>query len=348
VRALLLPSTGARAGAALCAALCAGPALAVLGNDEHFSGALLDSGTSAALFINWAAVAIALTAVASRVLYGLRREVRDAQRLGQYTLVERLGEGGMGVVYRAEHALLRRPTAVKLLPPTERADSIERFEREVQLMAELSHPNTVAVYDYGRTADNVFYYAMEYLDGVDLQGLVAIGGPQPAARVIHVLRQICGSLEEAHGRGLIHRDVKPANLFLCRNRCEPDTVKVLDFGLAKDVVAVDASLTASNVVLGTPQYMSPEAFATPALADARSDLYSLGAVAYLLLSGTPVFGGDTAIEICAKHLHAMPESPALRLGSPLPLDLEAVVLSCLAKAPNERPATGRAQRPTRR
>ena len=341
VRALLLPSTGARTALA-GAGLCFTPAVTLFAGSEHFSSPWIDARTSAALFVNWAAVAIALTGVASRVLYGLRRDVRDAQRLGQYTLVERLGEGGMGVVYRAEHALLRRPTAVKLLPQTDRADSIRRFEREVQLMAELNHPNTVAIYDYGRTADGVFYYAMEYLDGIDLEGLVAIGGPQPAARVIHLLRQICGSLDEAHRRGLIHRDVKPANLFLCCKRSEPDTVKVLDFGLVKDVVAADAGITVANTVIGTPQYMAPEAFATPNALDARSDVYSLGAVAYLLLCGSPVFTGDSAIEICAKHLHAQPEPPGQRLGRPLPTDLEAIVLSCLAKSPDERPASARA------
>jgi serine/threonine-protein kinase len=343
VRALLLPSTGART-ALSGASLCFTPAVTLFAGSEHFSSSWIDARTSAALFVNWAVVAIALTGVASRVLYGLRRDVRDAQRLGQYTLVERVGEGGMGVVYRAEHALLRRPTAVKLLPQTERADSIKRFEREVQLMAELTHPNTVAIYDYGRTADGVFYYAMEYLDGVDLEGLVAIGGPQPPARVIHLLRQICGSLDEAHARGLIHRDVKPANLFVCRKRSEPDTIKVLDFGLVKDVLAADAGITVSNMVIGTPQYMAPEAWAAPDALDARSDVYSLGAVAYLLLCGSPLFSGESAIEICAKHLHSEPDPPSQRLGQLLPLDLEAIVISCLAKSPDARPASARALR----
>jgi hypothetical protein len=343
IRALVVPSTGKRT--ALAGALLAlSPLLVVLSQPEHFSASFLGVQTSGPLFLTWALVAIVLTSVASDVLYGLRRDVRDARRLGQYTLVERLGEGGMGVVYRAEHALLRRPTAVKLLPATKRLDSIARFEREVQLMAELTHPNTVAIYDYGRTDAGVFYYAMEYLDGIDLEGLVEVGGPQPAGRVIHLLRQVCGSLEEAHERGLIHRDVKPANLFLCRKRGEPDTVKVLDFGLVKDVATREPSLSGGSSVLGTPHYMSPEAIANPAVVDARSDLYSLGAVAYLLLVGAPVFSGSSSIEVLTKHLHLAPEKPRDRVSGSIPADLEAVVMSCLEKPADKRPTSARALR----
>jgi hypothetical protein len=341
MRALVVPSTGARTALA-GTLLCAGPGLTLFGNAAHFSTSWMGVRTSGPLFITWSAVAILLTSVASRVLYGLRREVRDARRLGQYMLVEMLGEGGMGVVYRAKHALLRRPTAVKLLRSTQRLGSAARFEREVQLMAELNHPNTVQVYDYGRTSDGVFYYAMEYLDGLDLEGLVVIGGPQPAARVIHLMRQVCGSLDEAHRRGLIHRDIKPANLFLCRSRTEPDTIKVLDFGLVKDSSSDDTGLSSANVVLGTPLYMSPEAIAKPDGIDARSDIYSLGAVAYLLITGTPVFAGASMVEVCAKHLHREPEGLSARLGQPVPADLEAIVLACLAKSPEHRPESARA------
>jgi eukaryotic-like serine/threonine-protein kinase len=343
MRALLVPSSGART-ALVGVCMCLGPGLTLLLYPAHFSAPWMGVRTSGPLFVNWAVVAIVLTSVASKVLYGLRREVRDAKRFGQYTLVERLGEGGMGVVYRAEHALLRRPTAVKLLPPTTQKESVIRFEREVQLMAELNHPNTVAVYDYGRTADGVFYYAMEYLDGIDLEGLVEVGGPQPAPRVIHLLRQICGSLDEAHRRGLIHRDVKPANMFLCRKRAEPDTIKVLDFGLVKDIMADDPSLSVADLVLGTPLYMSPEAFTDPKTVDARSDLYSLGAVAYMLLTGTPVFSGGSLMDVFSKHLGAVPESMSQRLGQPVPADLEAVVFSCLAKEKSQRPESARALR----
>jgi serine/threonine-protein kinase len=338
LRALLIPSTGARTAIA-GVLLCLGPAYTIFSDAPHFSASWLGVQTTGPLFVTWASVSVALTSVASAVLYGLRREVRDAQRLGQYTLRERLGEGGMGVVYRAEHALLRRPTAVKLLLSTERPESIARFEREVQLMAELTHPNTVAIYDYGRTADGVFYYAMEYLDGVDLEALMTVGGPQPASRVVHLLRQACSSLHEAHQRGLIHRDVKPANVFLCRGRSEPDTIKVLDFGLVKEAKPESPSLSTPNVVLGTPLYMSPESIATPDAVDARSDVYSLGAVAYLLITGTPVFSGTTVMAVCAKHLHEVPEAPSVRLGQIVPADLEAVILACLAKDPAARPPT---------
>jgi hypothetical protein len=343
VRALLVPSSWQRT-ALVGILLSAGTGITVAANPAHFSADWLGVRTTGPLFLNWAVVAIVLTSVASHVLYGLRREVRDARRLGQYTLLERLGEGGMGVVYRAQHALLRRPTAVKLLRQSGHGDSIQRFEREVQLMAELTHPNTVAVYDYGRTGDGVFYYAMEYLEGIDLEGLVAVGGPQPPARVVHLLHQVCGSLEEAHQRGLIHRDIKPANLFLCSGRSEPDTVKVLDFGLVKESTKAEPQLTADNTMLGTPLYMSPEAFVSPETIDARSDLYSLGAVAYLLLTGTPVFSASTAIEVCAKHMHAEPDSPSVRLGRELSPDLEALVLSCLSKTPEQRPRSALALR----
>jgi hypothetical protein len=340
IRALVIPSTGWRTAAAGIL-LCVGPTITILVDPAHFSASWLSAHTSVAFYVTWNAVAIVLTTVASAVLYGLRREVRDAQRLGQYTLVEKLGEGGMGVVYRARHALLRRPTAVKLMRTSgdELSNGAVRFEREVQLMAELTHPNTVAVYDYGRTSDGVFYYAMEYLEGADLEGMVAVGGPQSPARVIHLVRQICGSLDEAHRRGMVHRDIKPANVFLCRGRSEPDTVKVLDFGLAKDMRAAEPALSAANMMLGTPLYMPPEAIKSHALIDARSDLYSLGAIAYMLLTGTPVFSGKTAIELCSKHLYDPPVAPSARLGRDVPADLEDIVMACLAKAPEGRPQT---------
>jgi eukaryotic-like serine/threonine-protein kinase len=341
VRALLVPSSGART--ALVGVLtCLGPGLALATAPAHFSGAALTSRTLSPLFVNWAVIAVVLSTIASVVLYGLRRDVRDARRLGQYTLIEKIGRGGMGVVYRARHALLRRPTAIKLLPSAERHGSLERFEREVQLMAELTHPNTVAVHDYGRTADGIFYYAMEYLDGVDLDGLVAVGGPQPAARVLHILQQICGSLDEAHRRGLIHRDIKPANVFLCRGRSEPDTIKVLDFGLVKDLQSPrDPALSGDHHLVGTPLYIAPESIAGSAPVDARSDLYSLGAVAYFLLTGTPLFSATTVVEICMHHVYTRPQPLAERLGRPVAADLEAIVMSCLAKDPQQRPASAR-------
>jgi serine/threonine-protein kinase len=286
--------------------------------------------------VMWLLAAITVATAGSGVIYGLRREVRHAMQLGQYTLEEKLGEGGMGVVYRARHAMLRRSTAVKLLKPDRVGEaSLRRFEREVQLTAGLSHPNTVSVFDYGRTPDGVFYYAMEYLDGLTLEEVVAGDGPQPPARVAHVLKQVLGALAEAHGIGLVHRDVKPGNVILCVRGGVPDVAKVLDFGLVKELEG-EAGLSHDGALVGTPLYLAPEAIRSPA-ADPRADLYSVGAVGYFLLTGQHVFEGRSVIEICSQHLHAAPVPPSTRLGRPLPEGLEAWVLACLDKEPARRP-----------
>jgi serine/threonine-protein kinase len=287
-------------------------------------------------------VVVVAVGIISYTVHGLRERVREALRLGQYTLTEKIGEGGMGVVYKASHALLRRPTAIKLLPP-ERAgeNNLTRFEREVQLTSLLTHPNTVSVYDFGRTPEGTFYYAMEYLDGVDLQSLSDGDGAQDPARVIHLLAQIAGALAEAHHVGLIHRDVKPANVILCERGGTPDVVKVLDFGLVKQMGApADPTLsgTAGEQIIGTPLYLSPEAIGAPETMDGRSDLYAVGAVGYLLLTGTPPFTGNSVIEVCSHHMLTPPTPPSERLGKPLPADLEALILKCLAKSPSERPS----------
>ncbi len=290
----------------------------------------------------WCLADVVVATLATRVIFGLRTQVAEARQLGQYLLGEKIGEGGMGEVYRARHALLRRPTAIKLLPPDKAgAHDISRFEREVQLTAKLTHPNTVAIYDFGRTPEGVFYYAMELLEGVDLEHLVDEYGPQSPARVIHILAQVCGSLAEAHAVGLVHRDVKPANVILCERGLVPDTAKVVDFGLVKDIAGLsgarDPSLSSADSIIGTPLYLAPEAIQSPDKVDGRADLYALGAVGYFLLTGTPVFSGETLMEVCAEHLHTSPAPPSERLGRPLPPDLERAVLGCLAKKPEERP-----------
>ena len=286
--------------------------------------------------VMWLLAAVTVATAGSAVIYGLRREVRHARQLGQYTLEEKLGEGGMGVVYRARHAMLRRPTAVKLLKPERMGEAgLRRFEREVQLTAGLSHPNTVTVFDYGRTPDGIFYYAMEYLEGLGLDQLVAAEGPQPPGRTVHILRQVLEALAEAHGSGLVHRDVKPGNIILCERGGVSDVAKVVDFGLVKDLEA-EGRTTHEATLVGTPLYLAPEAIRSPD-ADARADLYSVGAVAYFLLTGRHVFEGGTIIEICGHHLHTAPIPPSERLSRPLPDALEAWVLACLEKDPARRP-----------
>ena len=263
-----------------------------------------------------------------------------AEQFGQYTLVEKLGTGGMGTVYKARHALLRRPTAVKLLNQEVINDTaIARFEREVQLTSGLTHPNTVAIYDYGRTASGVFYYAMEFLEGINLDELVKQFGPLPEARAVYVLRQVCSSLSEAHAAGLVHRDIKPANIILTFRGGLHDFVKVLDFGLAKLAGDLrEPALTSANVVAGTPHYVAPEAVTRPEQIDARADVYAIGAVGYFLLTGSPVFDGSSAADICLMHVWATPEGMSARLGRELCPELEALLLRCLAKAPADRPA----------
>ena len=210
----------------------------------------------------------------------------------------------------------------------------------MQLTAQLTHPNTVAVFDYGRTPDGVFYYAMEYLEGINLEALVREFGPQDPGRVVHILRQVGGALAEAHGLGLVHRDIKPANIILCERGGVPDVAKVVDFGLVKDLEgASGAALTRATDITGTPMYLAPEAITDPERVDGRTDLYALGAVGYYLLAGTHVFEGGTLVEVCSHHLRTLPVAPSVRLGRPLPPDLESVLLSCLEKDPARRPQT---------
>jgi hypothetical protein len=285
-----------------------------------------------------------LMRLARRWQESARKAALKAMHLGQYALDEEIGTGGFGTVFRGHHALMRRPVAVKLLDPLQaNENSIVRFEREVQLTCGLTHPNTIALYDYGRTPDGLFYYAMEYLDGLALDKLVQNFGRQSEGRVIHILRQVCGSLGEAHAQGLVHRDIKPANIFLTQRGGIPDFVKVLDFGLVKArKVEGQVELTGATATLGTPLYMSPEAVEHPDRVDARSDLYSLGCVGYYLLTGETVFAGLTVGEVMLQQVRSVPEKPSARLRQPVSADLEELLMSCLAKKPEGRPASAEA------
>ncbi len=290
--------------------------------------------------IGLAAIAIFIfTLIVSRLNRLARKAVLEAKKLGQYSIGEKLGSGGMGVVYRANHEMLRRPTAVKLLNvESTSSDSIARFEREVRLTSQLNHPNTVTVFDYGRTPEGVFYFAMELLDGLDLETAVTRYGPMPDARVVHILRQICGSLSEAHGKGLVHRDIKPANLMLTTRAGIRDFVKVLDFGLVKALDAkAAATLTAAGSWAGTPLYLAPEAITSPEDVDPRSDLYAVGAVGYFLLTGATIFEAESVTKIIHQQLHADVVPPSARSGRPVAVDLEVLLMSCLAKSPADRP-----------
>ena len=344
IRAALIPSTPLRTivvTAVVGAPLIAVSTFVVPGANRGLAWRALDSSAHAWLpataAMMWGFV-ILTCAVISQVIYGLRVEVREARRLGQYVIEQKIGEGGMGEVYRARHGMMRRPSALKLLR-VDRAGELQlrRFEREVQLTARLTHPNTITIFDYGRTDDGVFYYAMELLDGANLQRIVAVGGAQPAGRVVRILAMACRALTEAHAIGLIHRDIKPANIMLCTQGGERDIVKLLDFGLVKELeVDRDVELTGAGSVIGTPQYMAPECIIDPDTVDVRTDIYALGAVAYCLLAGSEVFTGKTLVEVCGQHLHQAPEPLAAR-GVLVSAELEALVFACLEKKPERRP-----------
>lgn len=332
LRGVLVPSSGIRTFA-LTAATCAPGLVSSFVASTERQLTMMTPATLTIMVLNWCALSTVFSTVASSVIYGLRSEVRKARRLGQYTLISKIGEGGMGVVYLAQHALLRRRTVVKLVADKATAEAQERFEREVQLTSQLTHPNTISIYDFGRTLDGTFYYAMEYLDGKDLEHIVTATGPLPPGRVIHVLRQACGALDEAHASGLLHRDIKLSNLFLSPRRGQTDVVKVLDFGLVKDLRQPRGLASATEVdrLIGTPHYMSPEQISEPHNVDARSDIYALGAVAYCLLTGMPVFAGRSIVEVCSQQLYGIPTPPSIRIGKSLPADLEHIVLRCLEK-----------------
>ena len=293
---------------------------------------------------------VGVAVVISHVVTTLGRQVAKAREMGSYHLGELLGRGGMGEVYKASHRMLARPAAIKLIRPEMLGGSdpaaatraIARFRREAEAAAHLQSAHTVGLYDFGVTEDQTFYLVMEFLEGMDLESLVRQHGPMPASRVVHVLRQACESLEEAHARGLVHRDIKPANIYIGRVGCREDFVKVLDFGLVKTAASGSAQSlgTLDGVIVGTPAYMAPE-MATGDRVDGRADVYALGCTAYYLLTGAHVFTGDTVLNVITQHLQAVPVPPSERTELPIPAGLEQVVLTCLAKKPQDRPQSAR-------
>jgi eukaryotic-like serine/threonine-protein kinase len=284
----------------------------------------------------------------SSVLHGMGRRLRQAEALGSYRLVELLGHGGMGEVWRAQHLLLARNVAIKLVRPEvlgaatedEARVVLQRFQREARATAALSSPHTIQLFDYGMTDEGTFYYAMELLAGRDLETLVREFGPLPADRVIFLLRQICHSLADAHARGLVHRDIKPANIYVCRMGLEYDFIKVLDFGLVKfkkDKRDVRITHTADGQTTGTPAYMAPEIAMGEREVDRRADVYALGCVTYYLLTGQLVFEADTSMKMLMQHVQAKPTPPSSRTELKIPPEIDELVLSCLEKDPNRRP-----------
>ena len=296
------------------------------------------------------AIAVFFAYAGARMVYGLGQEVTAAREMGSYQLVERLGHGGMGEVWRAHHRLLARAAAIKLIRPgpAQTAGASEevrrRFEREAQVIAQLRSPHTIELFDFGVAVDGAFYYVMELLDGFDLDTLVRRFGPVPADRTIYLMRQVCHSLSEAESRGVVHRDIKPANVFVCRYGEDCDFVKVLDFGIAK---AADAgletapALTQLSVIRGTPAFIAPEqALGRPDL-DGRVDIYATGCVAYWLLTGQLVFEAEAPVALLLHHANTPPIPPSARTALAIPTALDQLVLSCLAKDPAERPQSAR-------
>jgi serine/threonine-protein kinase len=295
---------------------------------------------------------VVMAYVGARVVYTLGAEVTRARELGSYRLEDRLGAGGMGEVWRASHRLLARPAAIKLIGSWaggENAatsdDMRRRFEREAQVIAQLRSPHTVTLFDFGVSEEGAFYYVMELLDGVDADTLIRRFGPIPAERVVHILRQMCHSLSEAESCGLVHRDIKPSNIFLCRYGEDLDFVKVLDFGIAKvmheTTSETETAITIPNIIRGTPAFIAPEQALGGSDVDGRADIYSTGCLAYWLLTGQLVFTADTPMKLLLAHAHTPPDPPSSRTELPIPPDLDALVMSCLAKDRESRPASAR-------
>jgi serine/threonine-protein kinase len=346
---LIVPTTPGKAILASIGAASAGTLVLTLSRTVGATAADVPLGIMFGYYLFTTYLCAAIAVVMSRVVYRYGRRLAKAQEVGSYRLTELLGRGGMGDVWVAEHQMLARPAAIKLIRPealgaNEAGARVveERFKREARATAALRSTHTVDLYDFGLTDDGAFYYVMEMLDGLDLATLVGRYGPLPAERVVHLLRGVCHSLGEAHGRGLIHRDVKPANIFTCRLGPDYDFVKVLDFGLVKST-GEDAggatALTQEGSVAGTPAFMAPELALGDGSVDGRADIYALGCVAYWLLTGQPVFAGETPVATLLKHVQEAPLPPSRRTEMEIPEDLEAVILACLAKDPEQRPQT---------
>ncbi|MCE9601916.1 MAG: serine/threonine protein kinase [Gemmatimonadetes bacterium] len=335
---VFIPNSGRRCAAAMgLIAMCAMLPDAVLLANSSVDGAA--AWTYLAVKLQFLGYFAALAIYGSHRIDVLQKDANEARMLGQYVLKRQIGSGGMGEVHLAEHRFLRRPCAVKLVRVGGEADAqaLARFEREVQVTATLTHPNAVQIFDYGHAEDGTFFYAMEYLPGLSLEELVDRHGPLPAERVTHILAQLCGALREAHGLGLIHRDIKPGNVIICERGGTHDVAKLLDFGLVAAFAAdvAESRITQDGLLLGTPAFMSPEQCGGVETLGPASDLYGLGAVAYFLLTGKVLFPGRSPMQMLAAHLYEMP-LPMATHGVSVPADLEAIVFRCLAKQPSER------------
>jgi serine/threonine-protein kinase len=345
ITSMLMPSTPKKMLAASLAAASMDPLGVWI---AHLRGFPVPSVLSTLVLClpNYSCAIVAV--VPARFLQRMGRRLREAEDLGSYRLMERLGHGGMGEVWRAQHRLLARHAAIKLIRPEvlgagsaeEANHMMRRFAREARATAALSSPHTIQLFDYGLTDDGTFYYVMELLTGRDLETLVRDFGPLPAERAMFLLRQVCHSLADAHARGLVHRDIKPANIYVCRMGLDYDFAKVLDFGLVKlnaRGVPGDSLLTAEHHTSGTPAYMAPEVILGDAAVDRRADVYALGCVAYYLLTGQLVFEADTPMKMLMHHVQSRAVPPSQRTELRIPRELDDLVMSCLEKDPNRRP-----------
>jgi serine/threonine-protein kinase len=342
---LLVPNTPRKVFVASLLAASTGPvALAI---SAVATATPVDRPLEAATYFLTSSYLCAIVAyVIARVVYRFNLQLKDAREIGSYELIERIGAGGMGEVWRAQHRLLARPAAIKLIrssllggSPRAREALTRRFEHEARDTASLGSTHTIEVYDFGVTDEGDFYYVMELLDGLNLERLVRQFGAVNPARTVYLLRQVCHSLSEAHARGLVHRDIKPANIFVCRLGPDDDFVKVLDFGLVKHTAAGHTMVSMEGTTLGTPSYMAPEVALGRPDVDGRTDIYSLGCVAYYMLTGHPVFSRDTPLATAVAHTQNAPIPPRFRSEFKIPPALDALILECLAKDPAARPAS---------